>query len=88
MLLDNVDSWQVFDIDEKIYRFLQNKEEFKDLDIYHELEEETKDIIQLKMNKIPLGLSMLESMFDSNDASTSTPSINSESLGRCKKLPL
>jgi ribonuclease HI len=78
VLPDNVDSWKVFDTDEQICIFLQNKEEFKDLHISHELEEETKDIIQLKTNNIPPGLSVLESMFDFNDATTSAPSIDSE----------
>jgi ribonuclease HI len=78
VLPDNVDSWKVFDIDEQICRFLQNKEEFEDLHINHELEEETRNIIQLKKNKIPPGLSVLESMFDSNDATTFVPSIDSE----------
>jgi hypothetical protein len=84
-LPDNVDSWQVFDTDEQICRFLQNKEEFKDLHINHELEEETRDVIQLKTNKIPPSLSVLESMFDSNDASTSAPSIDSESVRKVQE---
>jgi hypothetical protein len=77
-LPDNVDSCKVFYTDKQIYRFLQNKEEFKYLHIIHELEEETKDIIQLKTNTIPPSLSILEYMFDSNDATTSSPSIDSE----------
>jgi hypothetical protein len=85
VLPDNVDSWQFFDTDEQIYRFLQNKEEFKDLHINHELEEETGDIIQLKTNKIPPGLFVLESMFDSNDATTYAPSIDSESVRKVQK---
>jgi hypothetical protein len=31
----------------------KTKEEFEDLHICHEIEEETEDIIQLKTNKIP-----------------------------------
>ena len=58
-LPDNVDSLKFFNIDEKICSFLQNKEEFEDLYISHELEEEIGDIIQLKTNKIPSGLSVL-----------------------------
>jgi ribonuclease HI len=46
-LPDNVDSWKFFDTDKQICRFLQNKEEFEDLHIIHELEEEIKNIIQL-----------------------------------------
>jgi hypothetical protein len=69
---------EVFDIDEQIYRFLQNKEEFENLHISHELEEETGNISQLKTSKIPPGLSILESMFDSNDATTFAPSIDCE----------
>jgi hypothetical protein len=61
-------------------RFLQNKEEFEDLHINHELEEEIRDVIQLKINNSPPRLSVLKSMFDYNDASTSTPSIDSESV--------
>ena len=84
-LPDNVDSWQVFDTDEQICRFLQNKEEFEDLHINHELEEETGNMIQLKTNKIPPGLSALESMFDSDDATTSAPSIDSESVRKVQE---
>jgi ribonuclease HI len=84
-LPDNVDSWQVFDTDEQICRFLQNKEEFEDLHINHELEEETGNMIQLKTNKIPPGLSVLESMFDSDDATTSAPSIDSESVRKVQE---
>jgi hypothetical protein len=70
-------------------RFLQNKEEFEDLHINHELEEETRDVIQLKINKFPPGLLVLESMFDYNDASTSAPSIDSEYVTiRCNKPSL
>jgi ribonuclease HI len=84
-LPDSVDSWQVFDSDEKICRFFENKEEFKYLHISHELEEETGDIIQLKTNKIPPSLSVLESMFDSNDATTFAPSIDSESVRKVQE---
>jgi ribonuclease HI len=83
-LPDNVDTWQVFDTNEQICRFLQNKEEFKDLHINDELEEETGNIIQLKTNKIPPGLSALESMFDSNDATNYAPSIDSESIRKVR----
>jgi hypothetical protein len=80
MLFDNVDSWKVFNFDKQIFRFLQNKGEFKDLHISHKVEEETRGLIQLKTNKIPLRLSM----FDSNNASTSTPNINSESIRKVR----
>jgi hypothetical protein len=84
-LPDNVDSWEVFDSDKQICRFLQNKEEFEDLHIIHELEEETGNIIQLNTNNIPPSLSVLESMFDSNDATTFLPSIDRESIRKVQE---
>jgi hypothetical protein len=87
-LHDKIDSWQVFDIDEQICKFLQSKEEFEYFHISTELEEETRDIIQLKTNKIPPSLFMLESMFDYNDASTFALSIDSESIKKVQETIL
>jgi hypothetical protein len=52
---DNIESWQVFPNDEKIFAFIQN-EPFK-----------TKEIISIEDNKIPKGLTPLESLFSSSD---------------------
>jgi ribonuclease HI len=52
---DNVESWQVFPTDERICAFIQN-EHFK-----------PKEIISMEDNKIPKGLTPLESSFSLSD---------------------
>jgi hypothetical protein len=52
---DNIESWQVFPKDERIFSFIQN-EPYK-----------TKEIISIEDNKIPKGLTPLESSFSSSD---------------------
>ena len=54
-ILDNVESWKVFPSDESICAFIQN-------DPY-----KTKEIISMENNKIPKGLTPLESSFSSSD---------------------
>jgi hypothetical protein len=54
-LPNNVESWQVFPDDEGICAFLQN-------DLY-----KPKEIISLEDNKIPKGLTPLESSFSMSD---------------------
>jgi hypothetical protein len=85
LLLDNVDAWQVFNSNKQICRFLQNKGKFEGLHVNHQVKEENVDIIQLKTNKIPPRLFVLESMFDSNYASTSTSNINNEIIRKVQK---
>jgi ribonuclease HI len=52
---DNIESWQVFPSDESIFSFIQN-EPYK-----------PKEIISMEDNKIPKGLTRLESSFSSSD---------------------
>jgi ribonuclease HI len=52
---NNIESWQVFPSDERICAFIQN-EPYK-----------TKEIISMEDNKIPKGLTPLESSFSLND---------------------
>jgi ribonuclease HI len=52
---NNIESWQVFPSDESIYDFIQN-EPYK-----------PKEIISIEDNKIPKGLTPLESSFSSSD---------------------
>jgi hypothetical protein len=54
-ILDNIESWQVFPNKESIYDFIQS-ESFK-----------PKEIISIEDNKIPKGLTPLESSFSSSD---------------------
>ena len=54
-ILDNIESWQVFPSDEIICAFIQNE-------CYN-----PKDIISMEDNKIPKGLTPLESSFSSSD---------------------
>jgi hypothetical protein len=52
---NNIESWQVFPSDENICAFIQN-EPYK-----------PKEIISMEDNKIPKGLTPLESLFSSSD---------------------
>jgi hypothetical protein len=54
-ILDNIESWQVFPNDESICVFIQN-EPFK-----------PKEIISIEDNKVPKGLTPLESLFSLSD---------------------
>lgn len=79
-LPDNVKFWKVFEDDAELTRFLGVMDEFADLqiDIENENEEEdskpklrnrfgSHEIIQLSTNRIPKGLVPLEFFFDHND---------------------
>jgi hypothetical protein len=54
-IFDNIESWQVFPNNESIFSFIQT-EPFK-----------PKEIISIEDNKIPKGLTPLESFFSSSD---------------------
>jgi hypothetical protein len=55
------------------------------LDISHGVKEDTRNVIQLKTNKIPPGLSPLEPMLDSNYALVSPPKVDSQSNCKVKE---
>lgn len=71
---DNQRYWQVFQDDEEIDDFLQNKGKFKDTSIdveYDGGEDDVQinqmEVLQLKYNIIPKGLIPLEELFDQDD---------------------
>ena len=79
-LPDNVKFWKVFEDDAELTRFLGVVDEFADLQIDNENENDEEDskpklrnrfgsheIIQLSTNRIPKGLVPLEKLFDHND---------------------
>jgi hypothetical protein len=86
-------TWQVFSDDLELKRFLQTIEEFSNISIDQENEEdETKNqqappflnkvvghnIVELKTNHIPRGLVPLERLFDNNDVSRKVVMKNQE----------
>lgn len=73
---DNIENWQFFNDDDDILRFLHCVIEYENQEIDFsyflriEDDKETnfgKEVIQLKKNKIPKGLVVLERVFDSQD---------------------
>jgi len=73
-VLDNQRYWQVFQDDEEIDDFLQNKGKFKETSIDEENDDgkdevqiNQMDVLQLKDNIIPKGLIPLEELFDQDD---------------------
>ena len=71
---DNQRYWQVFQDDDEIDEFLQNKGKFKDTSIDVEYDDGDEDmevnqmeVLQLKDNIIPKGLIPLEELFDQDD---------------------
>ena len=71
---DNQRYWQVFQDDEEIDDFLQNKGKFKDtsIDVEHDdgkddVKINQMEVLQLKDNVIPKGLIPLEELFDHDD---------------------
>lgn len=83
-ILDNIKNWQVFKDDEEIQRFLKTIEEFSDISIDQDNEDDDVEIhvadvlqdsvvghkiIELKTNHLPKGLVPLERLFDHNDVS-------------------
>ncbi|HEX4849368.1 MAG TPA: hypothetical protein VFV08_01115 [Puia sp.] len=87
---ENICSWQVFNDDRDLLKFLHCIDEYENQEIdFHAFVEtidgkETlvgKEIIQLKTNKIPRGLVALERVFDSRDKMvTRTSPTNKEDL--------
>ena len=76
---DNIDNWQVFKDDSDILKFLllEGRYDSQELDCSAFVEivgrKETafgQEILQLKTNKLPKGLVMLESNFDNQDRFT------------------
>ncbi|XP_059066710.1 uncharacterized protein LOC131857937 [Cryptomeria japonica] len=75
-ICDNIESWQVFNDDDGILRFLHCVDEYENQEIDFSSfvqrvdDKETtfgKEVIQLNTNKIPKGLVILERVFDSQD---------------------
>ncbi|KAH9319366.1 hypothetical protein KI387_021135, partial [Taxus chinensis] len=67
--LDNNTSWQVFENDQQIVKFLQEESEFSARN-QDKLEQQYGDqVVQLRTNKLPKGLITLESIFNLNDQS-------------------
>ena len=80
-LPDNVEFWKVFEDDAELTRFLNVIDEFADLEIDEDNQNEqaakektrfksrigAHEIVQLSSNRIPKGLVPLERLFDSND---------------------
>jgi hypothetical protein len=81
---DNIKHWQVFKDDEEIQRFLKTIEEFSNISIDQDDEDDEAEIhaaevlqdtivghkiIELKTNHLPKGLVPLERLFDHNDVS-------------------
>ena len=73
-VLDNQRYWQVFQDDEEIDDFLQNKGKFKEASIDEENDDgkdevqiNQMDILRMKDNIIPKGLIPLEELFDQDD---------------------
>ena len=71
---DNQRCWQVFQDDDEINDFLQNKGKFKDTSIDVEYDDGEADVqvnqmevLQLKDNVIPKGLIPLEELFDQDN---------------------
>jgi len=71
---DNQIHWKVFQNDEEINDFLQNKGEFENIlmdaehdDGSNELQINQMEVLQLKDNLIPKGLIPLEELFDHDD---------------------
>ena len=70
---DNIENWQVFEDDKDIINFLLNEDKYhgQEMDCSDLIEtidgKETifgQEIVQLKTNKVPKGLVVLESIFD------------------------
>jgi hypothetical protein len=81
---DNIKIWQVFKDDEEIQRFLKTIEDFSNISIDQDNEDDDVEvhdadvlqdsvighkIIELKTNQLPKGLVPLERLFDHNDVS-------------------
>jgi ribonuclease HI len=81
---DNIKNWQVFKDDQEIQRFLKTIEEFSNISIDQDNENDDMEvhaanvlqdnvvghkIIELKTNHLPKGLVPLERLFDHNDVS-------------------
>lgn len=73
---DNVHSWQVFEDDKDILNFLLNKDKYHGQELDCSAWVETVDgmerifgqnVLQLKTNKVPQGLVVLENVFDNQD---------------------
>lgn len=75
---DNIQSWQVFDNDKDMTSILNSEDQFSGQEIYCVAYVEIVDgkdtifgqeVVQFKTKKIPKGLFVLETIFDSQDKS-------------------
>lgn len=73
---DSLESWKFFEDDKGILNFLLNENKYHDQEMYCTAWIETidgkerifgQDILQLKSNKVPKGLVVLENVFDDQD---------------------
>jgi hypothetical protein len=73
-ITNNLEHWQVFDNENQIMCFLQNKVEFSEAQIKLSIEEANIEIIDFPNGHLPKGVIPLERLFDRNDMYNGEPS--------------
>jgi hypothetical protein len=64
---DNLEHWQVFEDDDQIIRFMENRKEFTDTQVAFLVDSMDFEIINLQNNTLPKGCIPLENLFDRHD---------------------
>jgi hypothetical protein len=64
---DNLQHWQVFEDDDQIIRFMENRKEFTNTQINFLVDSMDLEIINLQNNTLPKGCIPLENLFDRHD---------------------